>query len=493
MFTQSPCLKIARIYGIYHKRALGISSRKIFSTIFLLKQYVKKGKIHYVTQAKVPMHSHTLRVPLSIHRIFVPLLLLTLCPPAVFVFWHVNTTLGGSLSEFWKLVVDLGPFSAIWSIWRPVMFGSPLAWKMIFLFSAFQLFLMKVVPGKPFVGPITPKGNIPLYKANGFACFLITLGAFFILGPLLHLFSPAIIFDEFGFLLGALNCFSLVFCLFLYMKGIFFPSTSDHGKSHYFLFDYYWGTELYPRILGWDVKQFTNCRFGMMSWSIILLSYAAKQQELYGRVSDAMVVSVALQLLYVAKFFFWETGYLRSLDIMHDRAGFMICWGCMVWVPCIYTSPAQYLVHHPHELGGLTATAVFLAGAGCILVNYLADRQRQVVRAKNGLCLVWKKNPDLIRATYQTLTGETKESVLLASGWWGLSRHFHYIPELFGAFFWTLPALFDHFSPYFYTLFLAILLFDRAFRHDKRCQDKYGEHWEKYCEKVPYKIIPYLY
>lgn len=31
-------------------------------------------------------------------------------------------------------------------------------------------------------------------------------------------------------------------------------------------------------------------------------------------------------------------------------AGFYIVWGCLVWVPCIYTSPALYLVKNPIEL-----------------------------------------------------------------------------------------------------------------------------------------------
>lgn len=129
---------------------------------------------------------------------------------------------------------------------------------------------------------------------------------------------------------------SLDISLALYLKGNFAPSSSDHGSSGNLLFDYYWGTELYPRILRWDVKQFSNCRFGMMAWPLLIISFSAKQSELDG-LSNAMIVSVALQLIYIAKFFVWETGYFRSLDIMHDRAGFMICWGCLVWVPCVST------------------------------------------------------------------------------------------------------------------------------------------------------------
>lgn len=432
------------------------------------------------------------RVPLWVHNTLVPLFLLTVCPPTVFVFWHINTALDGSFIAFWQQVVQFGLFQTLAKIWGPVAFGSATAWKILGIYALFQLILMRLVPGKPFLGPVTPKGNVPVYKANGFACYLITFATFIVTSFGLGWFSPSIIFDHMGPMLGALNVFSLCFCLFLYLKGRVFPSSSDHGVTGNPFFDYYWGTELYPRIFGWDVKQFTNCRFGMMGWGLILLSYAAKQHELYG-LSDSMVVSVALQLFYISKFFLWEPGYLRSLDIMHDRAGFYICWGCLVWLPCIYTSPSQYLVHHPIHLGLPLASLILLAGTFSILINYLADRQRQIVRAKNGACLVWRQTPILIDAPYITETGEAKKTILLASGWWGLSRHFHYIPEILASFFWSMPALFTHFMPYFYTIYLTILLVDRAFRHDKRCADKYGNAWDAYCSRVKYKLIPYVF
>jgi len=433
-----------------------------------------------------------LRAPAWIHKTAVPLFFLTLCPPAVFILWYTHTALGGSFGTFWELVTELGFFKLLSVISRPVFFGSGTAWKIIGIYAVFQLVLMRTVPGKPFEGPVTPMGNTPVYRNNGLACFLITIGCFLAGSYGLHWFSPTILYDELGPLFGALNVFSLFFCLFLYLKGIIAPSSSDASTSGNPVFDYYWGTELYPRVWGWDIKQFTNCRFGMMGWPLLLLSYAAKQEELYG-LSDSMMVAVALQLIYVGKFFLWEGGYLRSLDIMHDRAGFYICWGCLVWVPCLYTASTLYLVHHPNQLGPVVAGGIFLLGTGSIVVNYLADRQRQQVRAKRGECLVWRKPPRLIETTYQTQTGETKQGLLLASGWWGVSRHFHYVPEVMGALFWTLPALFVNFLPYFYVVFLTLLLLDRAFRHDKRCADKYGESWDQYCEEVPYKIIPYVF
>jgi 7-dehydrocholesterol reductase len=424
-------------------------------------------------------------------RLNAPILLLLLCPPAVFIFWYTNVHLDGSFQQMGNMLWNEGLIETFNTIWLPYFFGSAAAWKMIAAFAAFELLLMKIVPGKRVEGPITPAGNIPIYKANGVACYLITLFAFGLGSFYFKWFSPSIIYDHFPNLLGALNLFSLGFCLFLYVKGRFYPSSSDAGVSGNVIFDYYWGTELYPRVFGWDIKMFTNCRFGMMSWPVILLSFAAKQQEIYG-LSDSMCVSVALQLVYITKFFIWETGYLRSLDIMHDRAGYYICWGCLVWVPGIYTSPTLYLVNHPNHLGLFLSLAIFIIGTACILANFFADRQRQKVRRLQGDCLVWGKKPDLTLASYVTEKGESKQNVLLASGWWGISRHFHYVPEILGAFLWTVPAGFTHFLPYFYVVFLTILLLERAYRDDRRCAKKYGNDWQLYCQKVPYKIIPYV-
>lgn len=89
--------------------------------------------------------------------------------------------------------------------------------------------------------------------------------------------------------------------------------------------------------------------------------------------------------------------------------------------------------------------------------------------------------------------GEEKSSILLVSGFWGLARHFHYLPEIGLAFFWTLPAGFTHVLPYSYVLFLTVLLIHRTYRDDIKCTEKYGKYWTQYKEKVPYRIIPFIY
>jgi 7-dehydrocholesterol reductase len=228
------------------------------------------------------------------------------------------------------------------------------------------------------------------------------------------------------------------------------------------LYDFYWGMELYPRIGGaFDIKTWTNCRMGMAGWASLCWAFAAAngRDNGTGIPTDAALVTATLINVYLFKFFVWEPGYWASMDIAHDRAGYYICWGCLVWVPAVYASPSLFLGGHPAvTLGTPLAAAVLLAGLLAIWVNYDADRQRQVFRATGGKEAVWGKAPVKIVASYTDGRGATRRSLLLASGWWGLARHFHYVPEIAAAALWTAPCGSPLAAPlaWFYVFFLTV-------------------------------------
>jgi 7-dehydrocholesterol reductase len=418
----------------------------------------------------------------------VPLFLMSTTPFLVYWLWFVNINQNGYEPNLYDL-------STGFTHWIEHFFGTAQSRAYIGYFTLFQLFILWFIPGKDYYGIITNTNSRPLYKDNGLLCYLVTMYTFILFSCGFNFFSPTIIYDNFGDILASLNIIGLVFCILLYLKGILFPSSQDNGTTGNIIFDFYCGVELHPSIAGINIKQFTNCRFGMMSWALIIVSFSYKQQELYG-LSDSMFVSVLLQLIYITKFFMWETGYFNSIDIMYDRAGYMICWGCLVWVPGFYTLSTLYLVNHPIHLGCFNSICILILGAGSIIMNYYADLQRQIVRQTNGKCLIFGKPPLLIEAEYTTINTqgeETHKSLLLCSGYWGIARHFHYIPELMGSFCWAVPALFNSIVPYLYFIFLLILLLNRAIRDDIKCQKKYGKYWDEYCKKVPYKVIPFIY
>ena len=417
-----------------------------------------------------------------------PLLIMLLTPPAAILFWIVCRfePFNGSLLPLFSRA----GWQSIGANWPWPSFQAA---AIVLGFLLFEAILLKFLPGKRYEGPVTPADERPIYKLNGLSAWAITHAAFFGGSYGLHLFRAGVLWDRLGEILSTLVVAAFVFCIFLYFKGRLQPSSRDHSLTGNVVWDYYWGTELHPTLLGINLKQLINSRFSMMGWSLLACSLAAKQAELSGSLSPTMLVTAGLMVIYLLRFFWWESGYFTSLDVMHDRFGYYICWGVMAWVPAFYTLPAQYQVLRPSSLSWTMAAVIFALGLGMILLNYAVDAQRQKMRATNGAAKVWGKAPGLIRAKYVTSDGQEHESLLLASGWWGLARHFHYVPEIGLALAWSLPAGFGSIVPYLYVIYLTILLTDRAGRDDKRCHKKYGEAWEEYCRRVRWKIVPGLY
>lgn len=420
-------------------------------------------------------------------------LILLTAPNFILVFAYTITNLDGSLTQLVDLLSSQNPLDTLKLIWWPYVVGNSEVWVIIAAFAMFELLLMIILPGRYYTGSVTPKGNVPHYKDNGLLAFTITIATF---GMLVYydIFNPSIIYDNFMYLIGALTLLGSIISVILFIKGKYLPSSTDITDitDDGLICDFFLGVELHPQILKCNVKIFTNSRIGMMGWALLLLSYAYKQYQSIGEISDSMGVAVSLQLIYIIKFFHWEQGYTMTLDIMHNKAGFYICWGCLVWVPCVYTSHTLYLVTHPNHLGLSLTTALLMAGILSIYTNYEADYQKLAVR-KNKKCKIWRKEVEVIEAKYTTDDGEVRETVLLLSGWWGVARHFHYLPEIIAALCWSLPALFDSPTPYFYVIYLTTLLLHRLRWDNKRCQQKYGIYWEEYCKLVPYEVLPGLF
>jgi 7-dehydrocholesterol reductase len=378
--------------------------------------------------------------------------------------------------------------------------------KFIMGFMGVALILERFLPGKIECGPETLTGHVPKYVDNAVAHCVVYTTLFWAgsnLGPLGDdggYYDFGIIYDLFPASVAFLNLFGIVFCIFLTFKGRYFPSTQDHGSSGSFLKDYLWGTELYPRVWGLDLKRFINCRFSMTFWQLAGLSFCYRSYQMHGQIDYGLLASAVSQYLYLFKFFMWEMGYMRSIDIIVDRAGYEIQWGCLVWVPAVYTLHSRFLVQYPSGLSQAVAGGLFLLSLLGVALNYMADRERDVFRATNGKCKVWGKDPVYIKAEYTVLDRKTnkktqKTSLLLASGFWGVARHFQYFFELTAAWSWCLLAnpVQNGIIPLFYAAFLTYLLMDRADRDTKKCHLKYGKYYEEYCQLVPYKILPGVY
>lgn len=95
--------------------------------------------------------------------------------------------------------------------------------------------------------------------------------------------------------------------------------------------------------------------------------------------------------------------------------------------------------------------------------------------------LIWGRAPVLVRGK------------LLASGFWGLARHMNYTGDLLIALSFCVPCGFRSSLPYFYFIYLLLLLLHREKRDEERCSLKYRSTWDDYCTQVPYRMIPFVY
>jgi 7-dehydrocholesterol reductase len=147
----------------------------------------------------------------------------------------------------------------------------------------------------------------------------------------------------------------------------------------------------------------------MLGWALLVIVFAVAGAQRNGGVSPGAVVNAALINVYLLKFFYWETGYFNTLDITLDRAGYYLCWGCLCWVQVLnmlmlivcdtqisigvakvfYTYSAYYLVAQPSPSPLAECAAIAIFGTVSLLLNYAADRQKEVFKANSGKCHIW--------------------------------------------------------------------------------------------------------
>lgn len=344
------------------------------------------------------------------------------------------------------------------------------------------------------LGATTPSGNKLWYNINGLQAWVISHLFFFAGAFWFNVFPATIIFDNWGSLFIMANLIGYSLAIFVYIKGYFFPSfPSDRKFSGSFLYDFFMGVELNPRIGPLDLKLFFNGRPGIVAWTMINLSFAAAQYSRFGYVTNSMLLVNLFHGMYVLYFFWKESWYLNTIDIHHDHFGWMLAWGDNVWLPYMYTLQGLFLVFHPVQLSVTYMLFVMFIGFTGLWMFISANNQKDRFRRKDGNILIFGKKAEYIPCEYKTKDGQVRQSKLLTSGWWGTARHMNYTGDLLFSLSYSLACGFGYIFPYFYFFFMTILLVHRCIRDEHRCKHKYGRSWDQYCEKVRYRLIPGIF
>uniref|UniRef100_A0A673WXB9 Delta(14)-sterol reductase LBR n=1 Tax=Salmo trutta TaxID=8032 RepID=A0A673WXB9_SALTR len=368
---------------------------------------------------------------------------------------------------------------ALDSLLDPHVFGMVVLW---FLFQA----LLYVLPvGKVVEGIPLKNGEWLKYRMNTLHAFVLTVAA---LGAAVHQgVDLSYIHSHFLQLAVSSLLFSVLFSVYLYVRSRWAPQDqlAPGGNSGSVIYDFCMGSELNPRIKGFDLKYFCELRPGLMGWLVINAAMALAEMKLHNLdyPSPAMILVNCFHLFYVLDAYWHEEAVLGYMDTTHAGFGFMLVFGDLMWVPFTFSLQSYYLVHHPNHLS-LTWIV------GIVTLNVIGFC---VFRKANSQKNAFRRNPsDPTLSHLKTIPTATGKS-LLVSGLWGLVRHPNYLGDLIMALAWSLPCGFTHILPYFYVIYLTILLVHREARDEAQCRRKYGSAWDDYCREVRYRIIPRVY
>jgi delta24(24(1))-sterol reductase len=380
-------------------------------------------------------------------------------------------------------------------------------WSTFFLYTGFfltHLILAAILPGPEVKGlPVPTENNRQyIYKCNALVSWYLTL----IVVSICHvtgIFRLTRLADQFGSVLCVAVIFSDILSIWIHLYALKTKQTCR--MTHDPIYDFFMGIWLNPRIriLGQDVdlKMIAEVRLSWLLLFLLIASAALKQYEVFHIISWPMIFILTAQLLYINACIKGEECIPVTWDISYEKWGWMLIYWNLAGVPFVYAFQAYYILvnslrtQKPTE--GISMIFILILFIILILAYYVWDsslsqkirfrmQQQGIYITRNAFPQVpWNviKNPKYLK----TACG----SPLLIDGYWKYCRKPAYTSDICMATLWSLSGYqWPGVLPYFYPIFFFCMIIHRYTRDMARCQAKYGQDWQTYCNQVPYAFIP---
>jgi 7-dehydrocholesterol reductase len=254
---------------------------------------------------------------------------------------------------------------------------------------------------------------------------------------------------------------------------------------------FFLGRHLVPLVGQMDLKFFWVGRVGMGLWFIVAFRWFMLMLCNYVSFSQlfASFVAMILTTAYIYDFYSNEHWYTQTIDMIHDRFGFMMAWGSVVWMPFVYSFVMYQISIQPPTSIAISLFCLISGGCSLIafrLINNYRVKCRKSLETSNLPLDGYFRN--CIPCGVQVQSAEGKKTYLITSGPYSFSRHPNYLADLCWCF--SLCLVGQSLQSFLFFVFLLILLCNRCIRDEKRCILKYGqEKWNDYCNQIPYRII----
>lgn len=272
----------------------------------------------------------------------------------------------------------------------------------------------------------------------------------------------------------------------LFTLAIVLPARPVPGKS--LAADLYLGRLENPQWGGGrvDAKMYLYL-VGAIMLELNVLSFTARHILLFPEnPSPGVLLYAGLFSFFVTEYLNFEEVHLYTYDFMAERVGFKLGWGCLVFYPFFYCVGLWNLAEAPNPG---SSTVALSAVAVMFFTGWMFARGANLQKFQ------FKRDPSAKAFGLldpRTLSGDGKH--VLTGGFWGLSRHINYLGEILMATALTLSLGYPlAAAAWLYPLYYVALLVPRQYADDRRCAERYGELWQEYCRRVPYRIIPFVY
>lgn len=260
--------------------------------------------------------------------------------------------------------------------------------------------------------------------------------------------------------------------------------------SNGFLRKFFLGREWNPRIYGVDVKMFLYL-VGAVGLECNLLSALFVQLEnSNGQISNAMATYFTCFSWFVFEYMYCENVHLYTYDLFAEKIGFKLLWGCLFFYPNFYPI-GMFAVAQSHPQTNDLTVSTAASIAGLFFIGWC------ITRGANMQKYYFRINPTATTCFLGLIKQEALPGTrILISGYWGMARHMNYLGEIIQAVALALPGFLvakstaDRLIPWLYPVYYVLLFVPRQFDDDAVCKLKYGEKWDEYVKRVPYRIIP---
>jgi delta14-sterol reductase len=339
-----------------------------------------------------------------------------------------------------------------------------------------------LLPGLERKGYPQLDGSRKNYKLSGMTLFFMThiaLGvATFGFG-----FSLTPVVTHFWSIFVVANAIAIALTAYLFVRGrrpgvLKYPHPAGNPLPVW-LQDLWFGSEQNPELLGVDLKMFLY-QPSLIGTYLIVIAFAYAQHDRFGTITPQTACLVAFWFAYLFTHYVKEEFMLSTWDLISENLGFMLVWGDLVYVPFLYSLPGWWLVSQTAPFSTVEWIGLSLFFLFALWVFREANWQKERFKQDHEAA-IWGRR------------AETVGGRLLISGWWGVARKINYAGEIAVYLAFALTTGARSLYPYLLPLSLTVLLVQRASRDDKKCGAKYGELWRQYCERVRFRIFPYLY